>query len=128
MKRINRLVAAVLLAGVVASCSKSNESEQNPPPNPNTCDTANMKFATNVKPILESNCYGCHSNANSTSGAGVRLEDYVNVKARADNGSLIGTITHATGFPPMPRGGGAKLSDCNINKIKAWIGRGAPDN
>jgi hypothetical protein len=58
---------------------------------------------------------------------GVDLDGYANLKARAANGDLTGVITHAAGYPPMP-GDGGKLSDCEINKIKAWISRGAPDN
>jgi hypothetical protein len=59
--------------------------------------------------------------------SGVKLEDYADVKEHADHGDLMGTITHAAGFPAMPQGG-TKLSDCNINKIRAWINRGAEDN
>jgi cytochrome c5 len=85
-----------------------------------------MKFAANVKPILQANCYACHSNANYAV-SGVKLEDYADVKGHADDGMLMGVITHAPGYPAMPQSGG-KLSDCNINKIQAWINRGAQNN
>jgi hypothetical protein len=45
----------------------------------------------------------------------------------ADNGKLVGAITHAAGFLPMPQSA-PKLSDCNINKIKDWVNRGALNN
>lgn len=131
MKRTPYFMYVMLLAAVVVSCSKSNEEEinngDNGGNNGNTCDTANIKFVANIKPILQNNCYACHSNVNSGTSGGVKLEDYADVKAHADNGNLIGTITHAAGYPPMPQGG-SKLSDCNINKIKAWIGRGSQNN
>lgn len=133
MKRSFMLIAGIVLALVVVSCSKSNESDMNQTTDNNTgntgnntCDTANMTFATNIKPILQSNCYACHSNANYTV-SGVKLEDYADVKPHADDGMLLGTITHAAGYPAMPQGG-TKLSDCNINKIKSWIDHGAQDN
>lgn len=128
MKRTYHFLSCILLSAIIVSCSKSNESDltETPPPT-NNCDTVNMKFTTNIKPILQGSCYGCHSNANSASGSGVKLEDHADVKAHADDGDLLGVITHAQGYPAMPQGG-AKLSDCNINKIKAWINQGAQNN
>jgi hypothetical protein len=55
------------------------------------------------------------------------LDTYARVKTVADNGKLMGVITHANGFPQMPKGGN-KLSDCNIAKIKKWVDAGAPNN
>jgi len=117
-----------ILAAVTA-CSKSNEEEERTAPPNNgggTCNTTNMSFSKDIVPILQSSCYSCHSNANQ-SVSGISLEGYSNVKVQVDNGSLVGAITHASGFTPMPQGG-AKLSDCTINKIKSWVNSGAPNN
>lgn len=119
---------AIALSLIVASCSKSNEEDLDPGNGGGggtTCDTVNMKYAANVVPILQASCYGCHANGNASGG--VSLGTYAGVKTQADNGNLIGVITHASGFPAMPQGG-AKLSDCNINIIRAWIARGALNN
>lgn len=131
MKRSRCHLASIALAVILISCSKSNESDlsenlENNGGNGNSCDTANMKFVTNIKPILQSSCYPCHSNANFEV-SGIKLEDYADVKIQADNSNLLGTITHAAGYPPMPQGS-AKLSDCNINKIRSWINHGAENN
>lgn len=113
------------------SCSKSNEEQQQNPntggttPTP-TCDTVNMRYSVDVLPILQSNCYTCHSAANFAV-SGFNLENFSTLKAFADNGTLIGVITHASGYPAMPKGA-AQLSDCNINKIRDWIQRGALNN
>jgi hypothetical protein len=115
------LTASILL---VIGCSKSSEDKLDPPTQ-TSCDTANMTYSTDIKPILQANCYGCHGNGNTEGG--VTLGSYESVKGVVDNGNLIGTITHAAGYPPMPDGGG-KLSDCDINKIKAWINSGASNN
>lgn len=126
------LPLALFISGlmIVSSCSKDNEAALNPPVDPgngngNTCDTVNMKYAANVQPIIANNCYGCHGNG--AAAGGISLDSYAKLKTQADNGNLLGTITHATGFSPMPRGG-AKLSDCNINTIKSWINRGTLNN
>ena len=119
----------ILLAAVVISCSKSNETELTETPGTgggNTCDTTAMSFTQDIKPILQSNCYSCHSNA-TFAVSGIKLEDYADVKHHADDGDIMGTITHAAGYPAMPQGG-AKLQSCTINKIKAWIDSGAPNN
>ncbi len=128
MKKI--FVCLSLISIALISCSKSNEvTESGSSPgtggNPGDCDTVNMKYAANIQPIIQANCYGCHGNGQATNG--VSLDSYSKLKARADNGQLIGVITHASGFPPMPYGK-AKLSDCDINKIKAWIAQGTLDN
>ena len=130
MKTIKYLLFVAGVSTFLIACSKTSSTDTtnsggNVPPPPAGCDTANMKFAANVQPILQANCYSCHGNGNVNGG--VTLDTYAGVKAVADNGKLVGVITHAAGFPPMPQGG-TKLSDCNINKIKAWIARGAPEN
>jgi hypothetical protein len=45
----------------------------------------------------------------------------------AQSGKLLGTINHAAGFSPMPKGG-AKLSSCRIATIKKWIDAGMLNN
>ena len=120
------------LAFMVYSCTKSGGSaddDNNPPPPPggNNCDTANMKYATNIVPILQNNCYRCHGSATSSGSLGIVLEGYDNIRPYAESGTLIGVITHATGYTPMP-GDGGKLSDCDINKVRSWIDHGFQDN
>ena len=136
MKRVFFFLSAMVLVYslTLVSCSKDNEKNlTNPGGGTDTtgtggggsCDTVNMKYAANVQPIISSNCYGCHGNGNVSGG--VSLDSYSKLKTQVDNGNLIGTITHANGYPAMPQGG-AKLSDCNINVIKDWIARGAQNN
>ena len=107
--------------GYITSCSKASEDMLAP----QQCDTVNMTYSGDVKPILQANCYSCHGSGNAQGG--VALDNYDGVKDQVEDGNLIGVITHAAGYPPMPQGG-AKLSDCDINKIKDWINRGASNN
>jgi hypothetical protein len=89
------------------------------------CDTTNVTYATSIEPILQNNCYSCHTG--SAPSGNINLLGYSNVKMYADNGSLLGAITHASGFTPMPFGGN-KLDDCKIMMIQTWINKGTLDN
>ena len=84
-----------------------------------------VSYAQKVVPILQSSCYGCHAGA-SPSGNQL-MGTYAADKAMAQNGKLMGTINHAAGFSPMPKGA-AKLSSCKIATIKKWIDAGMPNN
>jgi len=127
MKKII-ISSLALFTFLIFSCSKKSEDNvNNPPPNPGSCDTANMKYQTNIVPILQANCYSCHGTATNSGSNGIILEGYANLKIKAESGILIGVITHAPGFPAMPMNG-TKLSDCNINKIRSWINNGILDN
>lgn len=89
------------------------------------CDTQGVTYANFVSGLLANRCVGCHSGANP--GGSIRLTTYNEVKAVAQGGRLVGAITHAQGYSPMPKGG-AKLSDCNVDKISAWINGGMLQN
>lgn len=127
MKKTMLLFSAAVIAGLVSitSCSKSNEEDLSSGGNPTGCDTVNMQYSADVLPVLQNNCYGCHGNGGAAGG--VNLDDYDHVKIQADNGALIGTITHASGYVPMPLNL-PQLSDCDINKIMSWINNGALNN
>ena len=87
-----------------------------------------VSYSFTIKPVLQSNCYTCHSNANASGfGANIRLEDYNDVKAVSDDGRLLGSIRHESGYSPMPKGG-SKLSDCTILQIEIWIENGSQNN
>lgn len=90
-----------------------------------TCDTSNVTFSSNVLPIIQDNCYACHSQA--AGQGGIILEGYANIVIRATNGSLVGAISHAGGYSPMPKNG-QKLAECDIKRIQTWINAGALDN
>jgi len=126
-KTLAWLIGIAVTAVVVVSCTKQSEDvlQAQQGGGTTTCDTTNMKYSTNVVPILTANCYSCH--ANGIVNAGVTLDSYSNVLIQVNNGNIIGAITHASGYVPMPFDGGS-LSDCDIATIKAWINEGAPNN
>jgi hypothetical protein len=128
MKRTLIIFLTVFSFVVLYSCSKSNDTElsQSSGRDSSACDTTNMSFTADIKPILQANCYACHSNSNFAISS-TKLEDYGDLIHHVHDGDILGSISHAPGFVEMPQGA-PKLSDCNINKIKAWIDRGALDN
>lgn len=89
------------------------------------CDTTNVTFNNTIWPTIETNCTGCHSGANA--GAGIFLTNYNEIVAIANTGQLIGAISHADGFSPMPQNANI-LSDCKIREIEIWIENGTPNN
>lgn len=110
---------------MTSSCYYDNEDDLYPY-DPNTsCDTLNIVYNTDIKPILENNgCVSCHSTAGPSGG--VILDTYEQTKIVADNGRLFGSVNHDDGYSPMPQGGN-KLSDCDLSKIQAWINDGSPE-
>jgi uncharacterized membrane protein len=84
-----------------------------------------VSYQVKVAPIIQKNCFTCHSSASNISG--ILLETHDELKFYADNGYLYGTISHSAGYNAMPNGG-AKLSDCDIAIIQKWIDTGAKDN
>lgn len=94
-------------------------------PNVVECDTLKMTYAS-IKPILQSNCIdkGCHTT--SANFGGVILENYSGTKASVTGEKLINALKYISGGTKnMPPTG--KLSDCEINKVEAWIRRGTPE-
>jgi len=89
------------------------------------CDTINVTYNASVAPVLKSYCVGCHGTVSPS--AGVDLSTYAGVKVQADNGRLLGSITHAVGYKPMPSST-SKLGLCEINQIQVWITKGTLNN
>jgi hypothetical protein len=120
--QVIKLIFIVLVIGLVvaiaAGCSYKKDVVQTP------CVLADSIFySSDVVPILQANCYRCHSS--TTLSSGILLDNYNALKFYAQNGYLYGCIAHLSGYPPMPADGG-KLSDCNIALIKKWIDTGTP--
>ncbi len=91
------------------------------------CDDTVVTFSGTVTTILQV-CLTCHSNsAASSSGNGIKLQDYNDIMIIVNNGRLIGAVNHLNGFVPMPDGGG-KLPDCEIAQLQKWIDNGSLNN
>ena len=126
MKGIKFIIIIILVNGVISSCYYDNREELYPYLNTN-CDTLNITFNNSIKPILQTNCLGCHGTSSAAvSGDNQRLENYSDVRLVGENGKLFGAINHEAGYPSMPKNSG-KLDDCSILIINKWIESGFPE-
>lgn len=94
-------------------------------PTSGNCDTAAISYNKNLVPLFQSQCYSCHSP--SSASGGIVMGTYATDKAIALNGKLYGSVSHASGFSPMPAGA-AKMTTCQLAGIKKWIDAGCPNN
>ncbi len=126
MMNFNR-IGIVLLVGLVGltACYYDKEELLYGAPAPCTDTTGTISYSAKVVPVLQASCYGCHSGGAPSGGQA--MGNYTADRTMALNGKLLGVITHATGFSPMPKGG-TKLSNCNIAIVRKWIEAGAPNN
>lgn len=123
---MKRIMSLILL--VIAFCSCSTKTSTTNDEESVVCHTEELSFKTDVLPIFESNCFSCHSEENYASDAdGNLMVGYADIKKYLDEGLIMGNIEHRAGFLKMPYRK-AKLDDCDIDKIKAWVKAGALDN
>jgi hypothetical protein len=117
-------ILGILLVFIAFSsgCYYHNEEDLYPQ---TTCDMSNVTYSGKIVPILNANCYVCHSTA--VASGGHILDTYAGVQEVVQSGKLWGAINHQSGFFFMPKDA-PKLSDCNISIIKIWIDAGSPDN
>lgn len=120
-----RLVIIFVTVILVTSCTKENEENLQSNINQPLCDTFNMTFAKDVLPIITLNCYSCHGNGNIQGG--MNLDGFTRIKRQVDNNLLLNVIKHSPGYSQMPQGQ-PRLAQCDINKIEAWVNRGALNN
>ena len=111
------------MAEATFSCVYNIEDELYPPV---TCDTENVTYSGTILPILQQNCYDCHSDANVDISQ-IPLEGYAFVIVKVNDGKLVKAIRHTGEVSPMPKDR-PPLEECDIEKIEKWISNGAPDN
>lgn len=97
-------------------------------------DPREHRFATEVRPLLERSCMGCHGPGEFAQG-GLDLTTIDGalrggargpavVPGRPEQSLLLATVRHADGVPAMPLGG-KRLSDEEIRSLTAWVTEGA---
>ena len=80
---------------------------------------AEIHYASDVLPLLEKRCYGCHGAGQQM--AGLRLDQKDSAMRVVQSGKLIRMVTGADGkfMPPV----GARLSAAEVGLLRAWIDR-----
>lgn len=120
------ITAGVLFFAIMQSGCYYDKADLVYPPSTKTCDTTGTTYSSTVKTILTANCYSCHSGT-AASGGGIVLDTYTGLQPYVKNGHLLNDIKQVAGADAMPKGG-AKMDDCSIAKIAAWVAKGAPNN
>jgi uncharacterized membrane protein len=116
---------AFLLAAAAALVLQQSACTHDSP----TCDTDTVSFATEVQPILASNCTmsGCHNSQDKADGVNLSTYKGVSAQVKAGNPSssdLYEVITD-TGNDRMPPSPNPALTADQISIIKTWIEQGA---
>ncbi len=117
-------VLIICLLFLVTACYNDNEYDLYPF-SATQCDSTNVTYAGTIAPIVSANCNICHS-ASLASGS-VITDNYDDLRVIVDNGKLWGAVNWQSGFSQMPKGS-AKLSTCDLGKIKKWLNSGSPNN
>lgn len=91
----------------------------------NNCDTMNVTFSGQIWPVIQNSCLGCHSGINPSGG--LLLTDHSKIVAATNEGRLLGSIRHESGYSPMPQNL-PRLNDCVLTQFQKWIDDGTPEN
>lgn len=120
---MKKLLPLLLFAGLSACI---NDKMQVATPI-STCDTASVTYTATIRPLTDQHCAlsGCHTSADQAGG--YDLSTHTGLKDIADDGKLLGSIRHQTGYSSMPQNAD-KLDDCTIAKYAKWVAAGAPNN
>ncbi|GAB5557940.1 MAG: hypothetical protein SchgKO_21530 [Schleiferiaceae bacterium] len=94
-------------------CSKT---ETQTPPSPQTAN-----YDPEVKAVMNSYCITCHSG--SAASAGLRLDNYNDVRNASENGNLLNRINSSSA--PMPPSGLMPSSQRQI--MDSWANNGYPE-
>jgi uncharacterized membrane protein len=128
--KITTFFLSVLVSVSLSSCYYDTEEELYPDSGSTICDTISVSYANDIVPIVSAKCStpGCHAGVNAA--AGIALETYVGVQSYldADKARFISSIIWDGNASNMPKGASTKMSDCNINTIRAWINAGYLNN
>ena len=125
--RISLFLVVIFSIGVLEQgCYYDNEEDLFGVGAVDTCDVmVGVSYSVDLVPILDLNCNNaCHSS--TIRKENVVLDSYTSLMFYVDNGELIGTINHESGFSAMPPG--IKLETCEIALFEKWLEEGAPDN
>lgn len=114
-------ILALSTALIVVSCTSTEEPG-------GECTTTGITYDNYAKEFMKNNCVnsGCHDVATDAADGIGHYETYEATKTVVDLGRMKGAINHMDGFSKMPKGG-AKLDQCDIDKLSAWIDAGAPE-
>jgi len=99
-----------------SACTKAKA----PPALPEVVCTGTVSFSSQIAPMIEENCAGCHGVGAGTAPV---LSNHAEISENADK------IIHALrGTPQLMPQGGPALSDSLIQQFQCWLQQGRMDN
>ena len=122
MRKLLFLLVLTVCAVFIQACVYDNEEELFLE---GGCNSNDQSYNEDILPLIQANCYRCHDAARNFGG--VNLEGHDQLQKFAESGDLLGAIRHDSGYSPMPKDA-ARLDDCIIERIEAWVNDGAPNN
>lgn len=122
MKKILFALSAffLLVISTQTSCYYDNEVEQY---GVTVCDTTAISYSADIKPIIDRNCISCHTPGGQQSTS--PLNTHAQLNAFSANSELMNRI-RGIGVSLMPPT--APLTNCDQQKIEAWVRAGSPNN
>jgi hypothetical protein len=119
----------MLICSLAAGCYYDTQQELYGIQN-SSCDTSGVKYTNiieskSIASIIDANCNACHSQVTAQVYHSGALDNYNDLGVQADNGNLMGDITHNPSHNAMPPNA-SKLDQCTISKIQHWIDIGKP--
>jgi hypothetical protein len=115
----NLKIYLVILVGIVFVSCESNTYEEISKAPEVVIVITNPTYENNIKPIISSNCVGCHSPG--VVNQSPYLRNYNEVKDAVANGAVLCRIQGLCG-DVMPQSG--KMPQANIDLIKLWSTQG----
>jgi len=111
------LLCSLVVVLPISSCNQKGK---------NNCSVSELPtYTKDVASIIEIKCFRCHDKeVYKTKASRTKIYDYKSLKKIAKNGLLIGSVTHAKGYIPMPYKSGEKIDDCSIATLIKWVETG----
>jgi hypothetical protein len=126
------VVVAIWSGILIGYLALTKPSQASPAATPPPSAPAQVSFAADVLPILETRCERCHGTGQAQ--AGLHLTSHADVLAGSNNGPVVAPGSADDSYlvelivsGQMPLGG-TKLPESEIQTIVDWINAGAPDN
>ena len=99
---------------------------------PAVAGSATVSFSSDILPIFESRCIGCHGGDRTQEG--LDLKTHASLFAGSNNGSVVtpgdaanSLLVELVAAQKMPKRG-PKLTPPQVDLITEWVDQGAPDN
>lgn len=123
-KKIILGVLVLILLAILSSCENNHVEEALPAGAVNPCDTAVVKFNSDIVPILTAKCAttGCHDGSNDPE---LTANMFANLQTSIGSGTFK---TKVLDERSMPESGSTPLTSAEYLKIKCWYENGHSDN